>query len=79
MFDMAKKNVGLVGMLLAGVAATVAGIFFSKKENRTKTVRVAKSLGKKAVAAEKKLVKKVTSKKTKTAKKAKKKSSTKKK
>ncbi|MGB4965520.1 MAG: hypothetical protein WBO77_00200 [Microgenomates group bacterium] len=76
---MAKRNAGIVGMLLAGVAATVAGIFFSKEENRTKTVRVAKKLGKKVVKAEKKLVKKVTAKKTSTAKKAKKKSGTKKK
>lgn len=76
---MAKKNAGLIGMLLAGVAATVAGIFFSKQENRTKTVRVAKKLGKQAVKAEKKLVKKVTSSKKTTAKKGKKKSGTKKK
>lgn len=76
---MAKKNVGLVGMLLAGVAATVAGIFFSKKENRTKAVRVAKKLEKDVMKAEKKLVKKVTAKKKTTTKKGKKKSSTKKK
>lgn len=76
---MAKKNAGLIGMLLAGVAATVAGIFFSKEENRTKTVRVAKKLGKKVVKAEKKLVKKVTTKKATTAKKGKKKSGIKKK
>ncbi len=76
---MAKKNAGLIGMLLAGVAATVAGIFFSKKENRTKAVRVAKKLEKKVVKAEKDLVKKVTTKKKTTAKKGKKKSGTKKK
>ncbi len=72
---MAKQKSGMLGMLLAGVAAVTAAVFFSKKTNRTKAVRVAK----KVIKAEKKLVKKATAPKKTVAKKGKKRSGTKKK
>lgn len=61
---MAKRKGGLLA-LMTGVAVGAAAMFFSKKENRTKTVKVAKKavakakvVKNKAVAKAKKVVKK---------------------
>ncbi|MCC6711301.1 MAG: hypothetical protein IT416_03035 [Candidatus Pacebacteria bacterium] len=76
---MAKRKGGLLA-LVTGVAVGAAAMFFSKKENREKTVRVAKKAAgkamvakKKAVASAKKAVKKGTMVAKKAVKKAKKK------
>ena len=69
---MAKNKGGLFGMVLATTAALATAAFFSKKQNRTKVIRVAKKLEKRVIKAEKKLVKKTSTKKTSMAKKSKK-------
>jgi hypothetical protein len=52
---MAKRKGGLLA-LVTGVAVGAAAMFFSKKENREKTVRVAKKAASKAMVAKKKAV-----------------------
>jgi hypothetical protein len=52
---MAKRNGGLLA-LVTGMAMGAAAVFFSKKENRTKTVSAAKTAAKKAKTAKKKAV-----------------------
>ncbi|MFZ5437483.1 MAG: hypothetical protein ACOZAK_00285 [Patescibacteria group bacterium] len=76
---MAKRKGGLLA-LVTGLAVGAAAIFFSKKENRDKTVKVAKKAvskakvaKNKAVASAKKAVKKGTVAAKKVVKKAKKK------
>jgi hypothetical protein len=63
---MSKKGNGLLA-LITGVATGAAAVFFSKKENRAKTVKVvkkAKTSAKKAVnAAKRKTAPKKTTKK----------------
>lgn len=52
---MAKRKGGLLA-LVTGVAVGAAAMFFSKKENREKTVKVAKKAVVKAKVAKKKVV-----------------------
>lgn len=52
---MAKRKGGLFA-LITGVAVGAAAVFFSKKENRTKTVKAAKTAAKKAKTAKRKAV-----------------------
>jgi hypothetical protein len=52
---MAKRKGGLLA-LVTGVAVGAAAMFFSKKENRTKTVRAAKKAATKAKTAKRKAV-----------------------
>lgn len=57
---MASKKGGLLGIVmatLAGTAAVITASFFSKKSNRTKTIRAVSKMKKQAVAMEKKIVK----------------------
>lgn len=52
---MAKRKGGLLA-LVTGMAVGAAALFFSKKENREKTVRAAKKVASKAKVAERKAV-----------------------
>ena len=52
---MAKRKGGLLA-LVTGVAVGAAAMFFSKKENRDKTARVAKKAATKAKTAKRKAV-----------------------
>ncbi|OGK19570.1 hypothetical protein A3D80_04090 [Candidatus Roizmanbacteria bacterium RIFCSPHIGHO2_02_FULL_40_13b] len=64
---MASKKGGLLGIVmatLAGTAAVITASFFSKKSNRTKTIRAVSRMKKQAVAMEKKMMKASKTKKT---------------